>query len=381
MQGLRVLAAPDSFKESMGAAQACTAIAEGVHRVWPKASVRACPMADGGEGTLDAVLAGGSFVARNVQVDDALGRPKAARFGWDESRKLALIEAAEACGLEHIAPQDRDIWRASSYGVGQLISDCLSLSPAQICLTLGGSATNDAGMGMLAALGAKFYAGDQVVDPTPISLTQVDRVDLSGMDPRLTIPAFEVAVDVNNPLLGPNGATYVFGPQKGACADDLARLDATLAHVSALVEDGHAETKGAGAAGGLGWASLQFLGATPRRGVDLVADLTGLAASLKDADLVITGEGRVDAQTLSGKTAHGIAQLAKAAGVPVVLLAGSVSDGANPLLNEGVNALLSIMRTPATVAEALEAGPKNLAAAAEAACRLIALGKSLGNEQ
>lgn len=380
---MKILAAPDSFKESMSAQEVCEAITEGVRRVWPAAEVVACPMADGGEGTLDAVIAGGDFAARTLRVSDAYGRPRAARYGWNEKQKVALIEAAEACGLEHVAPEDRDIWQATTYGVGQLIAQCVNDGATRIYLTLGGSATNDAGAGMLAALGVRFLAADGTeLQPTPAALTEVTKIDVSALNPGVAGATFQVAVDVNNPLLGENGATYVFGPQKGAAEPDLAGLNevlALLADCAALALPGADErgTPGAGAAGGLGWAAMQFLGAKASPGVELVAELTGLARLMADCDLVFTGEGKADSQTLAGKTAFGVAKVAERQGIPVILLAGSVFDGADPLLGEGVSALFSILRQPGPLADALAAGPKNVAAAAETTCRLLQTGSQL----
>lgn len=379
----KILAAPDSFKESMSAQEACEAIASGVWRVWPGAEVVFCPMADGGEGTLDAVVAGGDFTTRTLTVADAYGRPRLASYGWDETRKVALVEAAEACGLEHVAPDDRDVWEASSYGVGELIAQALKDGATQIYLTLGGSATNDAGAGMLSALGVRFSdaAGNQL-QATPAALAQVAEVDASGLLPQAQSASFRIAVDVNNPLLGSNGATYVFGPQKGAAPRDLPKLDEVLRRVATCAnQDGERQdqrdTPGAGAAGGLGWAALQFLGAKAQPGVELVAELTNLEGLMDGAQLVFTGEGKADSQTLSGKTAFGVAQVASRQGIPVILLAGSVFDGAAPLLESGVSALFPILRQPGTLADALAAGPENVTAAAETACRLIQVGENL----
>lgn len=375
---MRILVAPDSFKESMSAAEVCRAVATGVLRVWPSAQVQACPMADGGEGTLDSVLASGSFVARHLDVQDALGRTRHARYGWDAERQIGLVEVAEACGLEHIDPADRDIWASSSFGVGQLIENCLDQGATKIFITLGGSATNDGGAGMMAALGVRFLEGDVALAPVPADLERVTSIDVSGLDPRLADVRFEVAVDVNNPLLGENGATYIFGPQKGA--DDPERLDRVIGRMARIATGSgpsEIDTPGAGAAGGLGWASLHFLHAAASPGVDLVAQLVGLADLLEDADLVFTGEGRADSQTLSGKTAHGVARIARASGVPVILLAGSIGKGAEVLVDHGIAALMPIMRGPASLQEALASGPENVAAAAETACRLIELGQRI----
>ncbi|MFZ1382550.1 MAG: glycerate kinase [Scrofimicrobium sp.] len=365
MSAPRILIAPDSFKESMTARQASEAIARGVHSVWPSAQVTLVPMADGGEGTLDAVLSSGRFEEHTCRVTTAYDKPRTARFGWDPTSRAALIETAEAAGLEHTKPEERDIWLATSYGVGELIRAALDLDPTTIYLTLGGSATNDAGTGMLAALGVRFLdRAGQELGPTPEDLGDLYEVDLSALDPRTHNVAFELAVDVENPLLGDEGASAVFGPQKGASADDIKRLDALLEWIADLlsVKTGadSRDVPGSGAAGGMGWAAMEVLTGTPRPGVEIVAEMVGLVEAMKSQDLVITGEGRVDPQTLSGKTAYGVAQVAKACGIPVLLLAGSVLPGAERLLEHGVTAIVPISDDAESLEERLARGEENL---------------------
>lgn len=369
---MKIVCAPDSFKESMTAAQAAAAMAEGAARVLPDAQIDQVPMSDGGEGFLDSLAAALGASVREVEVADALGRPISAHFAL--AGDLGVIEAAQANGLEHIDPSDRDIWAASSTGVGQLILAAVDAGARRMVVGIGGSATNDGGAGMLAALGAR-YLDDQgaALTPCPRELTRVASVDLTGLDARLADVVIETACDVDNPLTGPRGASAVFGPQKGASPDDVNQLDALLATLAALDASAQlSKVPGAGAAGGLGHALRAHLGARLRSGIDLVIDTVGLASRVKDADLVLTGEGCVDAQTLAGKTPAGVARVAQEAGVPVVILAGRVGSDADALLDAGVLALMPIGQEPTDLATALEQGAANMTRATATVLRLFA---------
>ena len=372
---LRVVCAPDSFKESMTAAEAARAMAEGVLRAGPGVDCVCVPMADGGEGTTRTLVdaLGGRLV--QTVCADALGRPRPAGYGLVAASGLAVIEVAQACGLEWIEPGERDVRRATSAGVGELIRHALDAGARRLLIGLGGSATNDAGTGMLSALGARFLdATGTELAPGGAALAGLARVDLDGLDPRLAECTIELACDVDNPLLGRRGASAVFGPQKGADAAAVAELDAALARWADVVEPTVGrpvrDLPGSGAAGGLGAAFLAFTAATSGRGVELVARTVGLADQLAGADWVFTGEGRIDAQTSHGKTPWGVAAVARAAGVPVVLFGGQIDASASALLGDVV-ALVPITRGPTPLGTALAEGPANLAAATESVTRLL----------
>lgn len=364
---MNVVVAPDSFKESMSALVAAKAMARGVRRVWRDADVVSTPMADGGEGTLDALLASGSYDLVETEARDARQRWRTARFGWNEATGHAFLESAEAIGIERISTRDRDVWRSTSVGLGDLVLAALDRGARTLTIALGGSATNDGGAGMLTALGGQLTGADGApLDPTPTGLRDLQTVDLHGLDPRLTSIPVEVALDVDTPLLGERGATAVFGPQKGVRQKDISELDALLARLAELVTcaqgslDLHADLPGGGAAGGLGWMTMRILHATPRRGVEVVAEAVGLARSLAAADLVLTGEGSVDAQTLAGKTVDGVVSMAQSAGVPALVFAGRVDEGARALLDGGARMVISITPEGMTREEALRDGPVNL---------------------
>lgn len=372
MAHVRIVCAPDSYKESMTAAEAAAAMARGVHDVLPDAECVELPLADGGEGFADALT--GSLGGRIVETEvvDARGRPIVGRLLV--AGDLGVIEVAQAVGLGLLPAALRDPTVATSRGVGLLIAAALDAGCARLVVGLGGSATNDGGAGMLAALGARFLdETGEALEPLPRDLPRVASVDATGLDPRLAGVRVEAACDVTAPLCGPAGASAVFGPQKGATPDEVARLDAALAHLADVTgRQDAANLPGAGAAGGLGWALLAFLGARTRPGLDLVADLVGLDEAISSADLVLTGEGSVDAQTLQGKTPAGVAARAARAGVPVVVLAGRVAPGADVLLDHGVTALVPILPGVCSLPEALAEGPRNLRRAAATVVRLWA---------
>lgn len=378
---MKIVLAPDSFKESMTAVEAAAAMSRGVRRVLPDATCVAVPMADGGEGTTEALVAalGGRLV--EVPTADALGRPVRGRVGLAPGG-VAVLEVAAAVGIGLVAPAERDVPAATSAGVADLVRAVLDAGARRLVVGLGGSATNDGGAGLLVGLGARLLAADgTVVPPEPRALHRVASVDLAGLDPRLDGVDVELACDVTSPLLGPAGASAVFGPQKGATPAQVAALDAALAVFADALEAAAGrrvrDVPGAGAAGGLGAAFLA-LGATRRSGVEVVVEATGLARHVAGADLVLTGEGGVDAQTLAGKTPAGVAAVARAAGVPVIAFAGRVDGTADALLDEGFAAVVPILHGPGSTAEALAAGAENLERAVATALRLVRLGGGLG---
>jgi glycerate kinase len=371
---MKIVLAPDSFKESMTASQAVAAMRDGVRAVLPDAECVGVPMADGGEGTVDAVVEALHGRHVDVEVIDPLGRPVTARYGHIPLRQLAVIEMAAAAGLELIRPADRDVLRASTFGVGQLISDALDRGVEEFLIGIGGSATNDGGTGMLSALGAVFTDADgNTLPPGGAALQRLERIDVSGLDPRLRDVRIHVASDVTAPLLGPSGASAVFGPQKGATAADVAVLESALSRLAdvtfATLGPAHPDRPGAGAAGGLGFALVEFLGAVSKPGVNEVAETVGLERALQDADWVFTGEGSVDAQTVMGKTPFGVAQLAARHGVDVIIFAGRVAPDASVLLDHGVRRLVAITPEGTPLEQALREGALSLTRATADVCR------------
>lgn len=358
MVGLvKIVIAPDSFKESLSAPDAAAAIARGVKAACPDARTVCIPMADGGEGTVQAVLAAVGGQARQHRVNDALGRPVDAAWGLLDDG-TALIEIAAAAGLERIALARRDPIRSSSHGVGELILAALDAGADHIILGLGGSATNDAGAGMLTALGLRLLDSEgRRLPPGGGALGRLDRIDTRGLDPRLAQTPIDIASDVDNPLCGPQGASRVFGPQKGATPEQVLALDTMLGHFADVcarqLGNDHRHDVGAGAAGGLGFAAKTFLNARLRSGVDIVAELNGLRQAMAGAALAFTGEGRMDAQTLRGKTPAGVARIARQVGVPVVALAGSLGEGYEALHELGISAAFSLAPGPITLRQAL----------------------------
>jgi len=382
---MRVVVAPDSFKESLSAREAADAMAAGVLDALAHAHVLRIPMADGGEGSLDAVLAATHGTCRSAQVRNANGEPITAYWGWlGEGR--AFIEMASAAGLAHIAPHARRVLHATSFGVGQLIRHALDAGARHVVLGLGGSACNDAGAGLLQALGARLC--DHHGQPLPAggaALARLARLDLSGLDARLHETRFSLAVDVDNVLCGPMGASAIFGPQKGASPQDVAQLDAALAHFADMLAQtsGRDErnTPGMGAAGGLGLPLKTLFDAQFQPGVELIAALAGLDAALQDADLVFTGEGSLDHQTLLGKTPAGVARHAHARGIPVIALAGRLGEGYQALYAAGITAAFSLVPGPVALADAYAHSAAYLRARAGDVMRLWLAARHWGEPQ
>lgn len=372
---MKILICPDSFKDALPAADAARAIAVGAKRAGGDIEALECPLADGGEGSLDALLAATGAERRTAGVHDALGRPARADWGWHAGSRTAYVELAEACGLQALAPDERTALHSTTLGVGELIREALDAGAERLLLTLGGSATNDGGAGMLAALGARLRdAEGRDLAPGGAALAELAELDLDGLDPRLAGLRVETAVDVDNPLLGERGASAVFGPQKGATPDEVARLDAALARfadvTAATLGEEHRDLPGAGAAGGMGFAARAFLGAELRPGIELVMAQAGVEALLADADLVITGEGQLDGQSLAGKTPVGVARLAHRHGVPVVVLAGRLAPGWQAAFDEGVTAAFALADGPMSLDEALARCAELLADRTEGLVRL-----------
>ena len=371
---MKLVIAPDSFKESLSARAVAEAIAAGWARVYPDAELQLCPMADGGEGTVDALLSATGGKLQQTRVSGPLGDPVEAHWGLLPDAQ-AIIEMAEASGLHRVEPGRRDVLAASSHGTGELIRAALDAGVRRIVLGLGGSATNDGGAGLLAALGVRFL--DREGQELPLggaALARLSQIDLTGLDTRLAQVEVMVAADVDNPLCGPRGASAVFGPQKGASPEQVAQLDEALGHyadvMAATLGEDLRDFPGVGAAGGLGFAARAVLRAGFRPGVELVAELSGLVQAMQGADLVITGEGRLDGQSLHGKTPVGVARIARAAGVPVIALAGSLGDGYQRLYAEGIGAAFSLAPGPLSLEQAMQQAADQLSARAADLARL-----------
>ncbi|MEO8305775.1 MAG: glycerate kinase [Betaproteobacteria bacterium] len=372
-----VVIAPDSFKGSLHAAAVCASIARGLARVVEGIEVRSCPMADGGEGTLDAVLSRGGE-RRDLHVSGAAGGQRAAAYGIVDAAagRTAVIEIAEIVGITDPDGTAVPVTRRATQGVGEMIRALLDTGIRRFMIGLGGSSTNDGGAGMLAALGLGLNdAAGRDVEPTPAGLASLARVDARGLDPRLVQSSITIMSDVNNPLCGARGATAIFGPQKGVPANDIGSIDAVLERYAALAERAvprrAANDPGAGAAGGLGFA-LQLVGGAFRSGAEVVADLIGLDAAMKGADWAFTGEGRTDAQTLLRKAPFVVAERARAAGVPITLLSGAVDAAALPELGRVFAGCFSLTPGPMTLAECIANADALLADRAEQIARVAA---------
>ncbi|GAN52852.1 glycerate kinase [Tanticharoenia sakaeratensis] len=375
----KILIACDSFKESLSAFEVNAAIEDGFRHVFPDARYVLLPMADGGEGTA-AILSrttGGMLHTRSVR--GPLGAPVAAHFGVLGDGRTAVVELAEAAGLALIPEVARDPLLASTYGVGELISAALDLGCNRIILALGGSATNDGGAGMAQALGIRFHDAD-VVDLAPggVHLATLAAVDLETRDRRLDDAVIEIACDVHNPLCGPDGASAIFGPQKGATPAMVRMLDDALMRFSTCLETATGvnvrDMPGGGAAGGAGAGGVALLGGRLRAGVDIVADTLGLDALLDGVDLVITGEGRLDHQTIRGKVPVGVARRAKSRGIPVIAIAGSLGTGCDEVHAHGIDAVFDVVPRPGTLADALRDARDNLTRTARNVAATLAIG-------
>jgi glycerate kinase len=384
-RALTVLVAPDSFKGSLTSVEVARALAAGWTRARPDDRLVLAPLADGGEGTLVAIEAAGGWTWQEAAAHDPLGRPLVARWLRSTDGTRAVVELAAASGLSRLAATERDPASASTHGTGEVIRAALDAGVRRIDLGVGGSATTDGGRGILAALGLRSGLGVRsglglrsIAEPVAV-------IDLEGLDPRLGDVSLRIACDVTNPLLGPRGAAAVYGPQKGASPAQVEELDAALGRWADALESAtgrrERDTPGAGAAGGATFALAclrdRFAGFEIVPGVDLVMDAAGFAAKLAAADLVLTGEGRIDGQTAFGKTALGVARRAAAAGVPCVAVGGGVEpDGIAALAAVGAVAV-PVAEAPQSVEEAIAAGATPLERCGERLARLIGVGQGL----
>ncbi len=381
MTSLKILIAPNSFKGSLSSPRAAAAIGRGLKSCGLECDLDLMPIADGGDDTM-AVLIGREGSVRRFAVQDPLNRPVEAELGLLADNDTAVVEMARASGLKLLKPEERDPLKTSTYGTGQLIARAVGAGCSRVIVGVGGSATVDGGAGCLEALGASFVdESGQKIPPGGGGLHRVRRLDLSGLDPRLKEIQIDVACDVENPTLGPRGAAAVFGPQKGATPEQVRILEENLNRFFTLA----AETLGkdvrrtprGGAAGALAAGLKAFLGAELRSGVELVLESLGAPRRLARADLVITGEGRLDSQTLSGKGPLGLARAAKEHGVPVVALAGAIGEGEAELAAAGLEAIMSICPGPLSLEEAMGETDRLLEEAAARLGRWLALGRGL----
>jgi glycerate kinase len=383
---MKIVVAPDSFKGSLTAVEAAARMAEGARRVFPDATIVELPIGDGGEGTAAAVVAatGGRLERREVR--GPLGEPVEAAFGVLGDGETAIVEMAAASGLVLLPAERRDPKVTTTYGTGELIGAALDLGVRRLIVAIGGSATNDGGAGALAALGARFLdAAGEELPPGGAALARLDRIDLSGL--RRPAPGVRVVIasDVTNPLCGPTGASAIYGPQKGATSADVALLDAALEQYARIVRRDVGcdirNTPGAGAAGGLGAGLHAFLGAEMQRGIHLVLEAIRFEEQIRDADLVLSGEGQIDGQTASGKTLSGVGEVCRRVGVPLVAIAGALGDDLPDPGAIGIDAVMGLTPRPISLDAAMAGAGPLLADAAERAMRLVAVGMRLtGNE-
>ncbi len=377
----RVLIAPQAFKGSVDAVSVAASIAEGLRRVWPAAECDELPLADGGEGTVRALVAATGGVLRRSRVHDPLGRDIEAQWGILGDRRTAVVEMAAASGLPLLTDDERDPRVTSTRGTGELILEAATSGVGRVLVGIGGSATNDGGTGMARTIGFRFIDRDGNDLPEGgASLARLHRIE-GQTDPRLLRVSVEVASDVRNPLVGPDGASVVFGPQKGATAEVAAELDAALTRYADVLarflgRDIRA-VPGAGAAGGLGAGLIAFADAKMRSGAELVMTATRFAERARAADLVITAEGRVDAQSAYGKVTGAVIAKAKELGRPSALIAGGVAEGYAALFEAGLGALEIASDGPSTLQEAIRRSNELIVLAAERLARAIALGRGV----
>ena len=373
---MKVVIAPDSFKDSLSAQHVAEAIALGWQQVFPDAEIVTCPMADGGEGTIDAVLAACSGQWREQIVQGPLGESVLAKWGWLETEKTAIIEMAQASGIQLLKPSQRNACISSTFGTGELILAALDAGAKEIILTIGGSATNDAGTGLLHALGARFLDADHQVLPVGgLALQNLVQIDLENFDSRIQQTKFLLAADVTNPLCGVNGASHIFGPQKGASPQQVLALDQALSRFADVTTQyfgfDQRHEAGSGAAGGLGFAAKTFLKAEFRPGIEVIAELNQLADKIQGADWVITGEGKLDQQTLNGKTPFGVAKIAQAINIPVIVIAGTLGQNYQALYQHGITAAFSLTSGPSTLEQACQNAAELIRARTTDIARLI----------
>ena len=380
---MKIVIAIDSFKGCMSSIEAGLAVRDGILRVYPDADIIVKPLADGGEGTTEALAEGLGGELVTVDVSGPMQIATCATYGIVPGTKLAIIEMAAAAGITLVNTDERNPWKASTFGVGEMILDAINRGCRDFVIGIGGSATNDAGLGMLTALGFEFLdANGDKVGIAADSLRKIQTINIGKAHPALSNCKFHVACDVNNPLFGENGATYIFGPQKGVTKEDRVVLDADIRHfasvTSATLNNDYSEYSGAGAAGGIGYAFLSYLGGSLSPGVELILDALDIEEDMIDADFVVTGEGRLDSQTAMGKAPIGVAKLAKRHRATVIGLAGAVTEDADKCNENGIDAYFSILQEVSTFEEAVDKNNamRNMAITTEQIFRLINASKN-----
>ncbi len=377
---MKIVAAPNAFKGSLTATEAAAAMAAGIRNVLPTAEIVQVPVADGGDGLVDVAVEALDGERRTLTVTGPRNDPVAADYCYVPAMGLVTVEMALASGLALLPDDQRDPMRTTTYGTGELIRAGLDLGVKQIHVGIGGSATNDGGIGMAQALGARFLGTDgRELPGIGASLNQIAVIDLSGLDPRIEATRFEAVCDVDNPLCGPRGAAAVYGPQKGAGPAQVEALDQGLMNLAAVIRQQMgrevADMPGAGAAGGLGAGLHAFLGAELRQGIDIIFELVGLEKKLAGAELVLTGEGQIDFQTVFGKAPGGVGATAKAHGIPCLAIAGSVGAELGDLHATGIDAVFSLCTGPTTLEAAMRDAGENLARVTQQALRCFLTGR------
>lgn len=375
---MKIVIAPDSFKGSASAMEVAKAIEKGIKNYAPDVETVLVPVADGGEGTMDSLVSATGGKTVKVEVKNPLGETIIAEYGILGDGKTCVIEMASASGLYLIPEEKRNPLKATTYGTGQLIKKALDDGCRNFILAIGGSATNDGGIGMLQALGMKLLdESGKEVGFGGEELDRIVKIDDSEFDDRISKSSFLIASDVQNPLIGPDGASYVFGPQKGATPEMVELLDKKMESWANVVEKVTGislhNRPGAGAAGGIGGAFQAFFPAEMRRGIDIVIEYTGLSKKLHGADVVFTGEGQIDFQTASGKTPMGVAQEAQKHGIPTIVITGSIGKGIDTLYQFGIKSIHSIVNGPMTLGEAMQRAPQLIEQKAEQLMRTMML--------
>ncbi|MEQ4529863.1 MAG: glycerate kinase, partial [Mixta sp.] len=378
---MKIVIAPDSYKESLSALQVASEIENGFRAIFPDAEYVKLPVADGGEGTVEAMVAATQGKIVRLRVTGPLGEPVEAFYGLSGDESCAFIEMAAASGLELVPPSQRDPLITTSWGTGELIGNALDRGVQHFIIGIGGSATNDGGAGMVQALGARLLDGQgEQIGYGGGALASLTRIDISQLDPRLRQCRFEVACDVTNPLTGDEGASAVFGPQKGATPALVTQLDNALAHYATIIQRDLdidvLHIPGGGAAGGMGAALHAFCQAELRRGIEIVTEALGLDELVKDATLVITGEGRIDSQTIHGKVPIGVANVARRYNKPVIGIAGSLTADVGVVHQHGIDAVYSVLYSICTLEEALDNAAQNVRMTARNIAATLKIGQA-----
>ena len=358
---MKIIIAPDSFKGSVSAIEVAQSMQRAVLSVNPSAQIAIMPVADGGEGTIDAIASCVPAAIHEIEVCGPMGEKANAKYAVLTESETAVIEMAQASGLPMVPRHERNPLLATTYGTGQLMKDALNRGCKRMIIGIGGSATNDGGVGVLMALGASFRdAEGKELKFGGGALAELAEIDMSEFDSRIFDVDITVACDVTNPLTGENGASYVYGPQKGANPNMVKQLDEALAHFARMsaeeIGEDYSTYPGTGAAGGLGFALIAYCKAKFAAGIDIVLNVTGFEKELEDADLVLTGEGRIDGQSVQGKVLYGIGTRAKEKQVPVIAIGGAVREDSEALLDHGITAMFSIANGPMSLEYAMENG-------------------------